>query len=133
MRPWVFAEILVWFASADLENPAFVSDISYTGFGASLPEQQLRTDPLGSPIPSQSVPFTRHCKSFFFRPDQLQQRAHQYGDGQKELDPICEEIADRAGRPINPAKQTVVKYWADQGFQWHRPHGPPEKPAVPVV
>jgi hypothetical protein len=54
--------------------------------------------------------------SFFFRPDQLQQRAHQWHDGQKELVLIREEITDRTGRSINPAKLTVVKYWADQGF-----------------
>jgi hypothetical protein len=26
-----------------------------------------------------------------------------------------------------------MKYWADQGFQWHHPHAPPEKPVAPVV
>jgi hypothetical protein len=68
-----------------------------------FPEQQISIHPFDSPIPSQSVSFTRYYKSFFFRLDQ-------YRDGQKELAPICEENTDRVGRPINPAKWTVMKY-----------------------
>jgi hypothetical protein len=43
---------------------------------------------------------------------------------------ICEEIIDRAGRPINPAKRTVMKYGTDQEFH---PDASPEKPVAPVV
>jgi hypothetical protein len=64
-RPQTFTEILAWFASESVPDTAFNSDTFDVHFEPSVSRQHSNTSPAGSPIPSRSVGFRHHCKSFF--------------------------------------------------------------------
>jgi hypothetical protein len=81
--------------------------------------------------PTRSI--RRHCKTFFFREDQLSALTEAYRTGQKELSQICEEVTDQMGLLIHPGEQIVTDYWDDHYIQWHRSHSHSEKVVPPVV
>jgi hypothetical protein len=99
----------------------------------SFSEEQLHTLLLDPPNLDYWIRVHRHGISFYFQQDQFQDLSEQYRSGQKELVQIYAEIADLAGRSLNPVERTVTRYWTDYGFQWYCPYDAPEKNVSPAV